>query len=718
MEKPELLSPVGSKEALKAAIMGGCDAVYLGGYTFGARSFAQNFSLEEIKEAIEYAHLYGVKVYITTNTLIFENEVENFLEYIEYIHKCNVDAVIMQDLGMIDLVRKTFPNLVIHASTQMHIHNLNGVKLLEELGIKRVVLARETPIDLVKQIKENTSIELEIFVHGALCVSYSGQCLMSSLIGGRSGNRGTCTQCCRMPYDLYCDSKKFNVDKYLLSTKDLNTILHIGELITSGVESFKIEGRMKRPEYVYLVTSIYRKAIDNYVEFGKTNITNEDIKNLEKIFNRKFTKGYLFNEKNNEIINQYRPNHLGVEVGKVISTKDNLVTIKLTDSIKQTDGIRIISTEDTGCILNKIYMNSKLVNKGNSGEIISINIDSKVNIGDLVVKTTDAEQLKQINNLISLNSRKVNVDIVIECFINKPIVLTICDGTNNIKLESEYLCEKANNSGTTKDRIKSQISKLGDYIYKANNVNVISDDNVYVRIDEINKIKRQIIELLNNTRIYKLPFERKIYEIEPMEFIENKGYNYLVHNKKEYELIKNKDCKEIYADSIYENNNKLVLKLPRVLLEYEKLNTKVLVGELGSLYKCNDSYTDTSLNVTNSYTVAFLHSIGVRRITLSVELSYKQIEEIIYSYKERYHKLPNLELIVESKLEAMVTKFNLLDYYKVKGNNNYLKDSKDRIFKVINNGMTIIYDYKKTIRSEHDYYFNLGINTLRIEVFD
>lgn len=718
MEKPELLSPVGSKEALKAAIMGGCDAVYLGGYTFGARSFAQNFSLEEIKEAIEYAHLYGVKVYITTNTLIFENEVENFLEYIEYIHKCNVDAVIMQDLGMIDLVRKTFPNLVIHASTQMHIHNLNGVKLLEELGIKRVVLARETPIDLVKQIKENTSIELEIFVHGALCVSYSGQCLMSSLIGGRSGNRGTCTQCCRMPYDLYCDSKKFNVDKYLLSTKDLNTILHIGELITSGVESFKIEGRMKRPEYVYLVTSIYRKAIDNYVEFGKTNITNEDIKNLEKIFNRKFTKGYLFNEKNNEIINQYRPNHLGVEVGKVISTKDNLVTIKLTDSIKQTDGIRIISTEDTGCILNKIYMNSKLVNKGNSGEIISINIDSKVNIGDLVVKTTDAEQLKQINNLISLNSRKVNVDIVIECFINKPIVLTICDGTNNIKLESEYLCEKANNSGTTKDRIKSQISKLGDYIYKANNVNVISDDNVYVRIDEINKIKRQIIELLNNTRIYKLPFERKIYEIEPMEFIENKGYNYLVHNKKEYELIKNKDCKEIYADSIYENNNKLVLKLPRVLLEHEKLNTKVLVGELGSLYKCNDSYTDTSLNVTNSYTVAFLHSIGVRRITLSVELSYKQIEEIIYSYKERYHKLPNLELIVESKLEAMVTKFNLLDYYKVKGNNNYLKDSKDRIFKVINNGMTIIYDYKKTIRSEHDYYFNLGINTLRIEVFD
>ena len=190
MRKVELLAPVGSKESLYAAINAGCDAVYLSGYMFGARQFAPNFSDEEIVEAIKTCHIYGVKVYITVNTLIKESEVETLLEYVEFLHKNNVDAIIMQDLGMIDLVRKTFPKLEIHASTQLHIHNLEGVKFCEKLGIKRVVLARETDIDTVKKIKDNTNVELELFVHGALCVSYSGQCLMSSLIGGRSGNKG------------------------------------------------------------------------------------------------------------------------------------------------------------------------------------------------------------------------------------------------------------------------------------------------------------------------------------------------------------------------------------------------------------------------------------------------------------------------------------------------------------------------------------------------
>ena len=189
MKRPELLAPAGSMESLKAAIAAGCDAVYLSGKMYGARAFANNFDNDELESAIKLCHLYGIKVYITVNTLIYEDEVESFLEYIEFIHKINVDAVIMQDLGMIDLVRKMFPNLEIHASTQAHVHNLEGTKFMEQLGLARVVLARETPIELIEEIKKNTNIELEIFVHGALCLSYSGQCLMSSLIGGRSGNR-------------------------------------------------------------------------------------------------------------------------------------------------------------------------------------------------------------------------------------------------------------------------------------------------------------------------------------------------------------------------------------------------------------------------------------------------------------------------------------------------------------------------------------------------
>ena len=240
----ELLAPVGNMDCLKAAINAGCDAVYLAGRNFGARSFAGNFSSEELIEAIKICHLYGVKVYVTVNTLIYDNEVERFINYIDFLHRNNVDAVIMQDIGMIDLVRKTYPNLEVHASTQAHIHNLEGVKLCEKLGIKRVVLARETPIKLIEDIKKNTSIDIEIFTHGALCMSYSGQCLISSLIGSRSGNRGTCAQSCRQTYSLEIDNKIEEKDKYLFSTKDLNTLDYLDKLIDIGVISLNIVGRM------------------------------------------------------------------------------------------------------------------------------------------------------------------------------------------------------------------------------------------------------------------------------------------------------------------------------------------------------------------------------------------------------------------------------------------------------------------------------------------
>ena len=313
----ELLSPVGDFESLKAAILGGCDAVYLGGKLFGARAFSNNFNNEELIEAIKYAHLYGVKVYVTVNTLIYENEVDKFMNYVDFLYKNNVDALIIQDIGMMDLIRKTFPLLELHASTQMHIHNLEGVKLVESLGLKRAVLARETPIELIEEIKKNTNIELEIFVHGALCVSYSGQCLFSSLIGNRSGNRGSCAGSCRQKYNLLVDNKKINKDNYLLSCKDLCTIEDIGKLIDIGVDSFKIEGRMKSPSYVYLVTKLYRQAIDSYVSGKEVKI---DLTELKKIFNREYTKGFLFNE--NNIVNEYRPNHLGIGIGKVIKSQN------------------------------------------------------------------------------------------------------------------------------------------------------------------------------------------------------------------------------------------------------------------------------------------------------------------------------------------------------------------------------------------------------------
>lgn len=246
MFKTELLSPAGNMKTLISAVNNGADAVYIGGKMFGARAFADNFSFGEINEAIKYCHLYGVKLYVTANTVIFENEIEEFLDYMKFLYESGVDAVIMQDLGMINLVRRLIPDLEIHASTQINAHNDESLYLLESMGVKRAVLAREMSLDEIKSLK--SSIEKEVFIHGALCVSYSGQCLFSSLNGGRSGNRGRCVQSCRLPYELYDDKKIKTEGKYLLSTKELCLVNNIKDILDASIDSLKIEGRMKSPE--------------------------------------------------------------------------------------------------------------------------------------------------------------------------------------------------------------------------------------------------------------------------------------------------------------------------------------------------------------------------------------------------------------------------------------------------------------------------------------
>ena len=701
MKKPELLAPVGNMESLKAAIAAGCDAVYLSGKQFGARSFAENFTKEQLKEVIDLSHLYGVKVYITVNTLIYDEEVEDFIDYIDYIHNINVDAVIMQDLGMIDLVRKIYPNLEIHASTQAHIHNLEGTILMEELGIKRVVLARETPIELIKEIKEKTGIELEIFVHGALCISYSGQCLMSSLIGGRSGNRGTCAQCCRQPYDLIINNKKVNNNKYLLSTKDLNTLNYIGELIKIGIDSLKIEGRMKRPEYVYTIVSLYRKAIDSYIETGKINITDNEIKQLKKIFNREFTKGFIFNEENDNFINSYRPNHMGIEIGKVLEYQKNKVKIKLSDSLSIQDGIRIVNN-DIGFTVTEMYVNNNKVKSAKKGDIITINLDKKVSKNSLVLKTTDYKQLQEIKEKIS-NLRKIPIGIKIIIRKNSNMKIEITDYKNTVYYEDNNKIEGAINNPTTKDEVIKQISKLGNTIYSLKNIVVDMDENIFIPVKYLNELRRVSIEKLNNKRLYRYQVIKKEYTIEVPDFKQERKRSILISNENDYQ-----NYDEVYVDNIdlYNEIDNVTLKLDRVIEKHNEYNQRLLVGELGSVHKYKDVVTDFSLNVTNSYTVAFLHSIGVKKITLSYELSDEQIERLVKDYHKRYNKHPNLELIVEGYEEVMVCKYKLVD-------NSYLKDRFNNLYKIkIKNNIMHIYNYKK--RNLTGDYYKMGINFLRI----
>lgn len=712
MKKPELLAPAGSIDALYAAIEAGCDAVYLSGKKYGARSFASNFSDSELIDAIKYSHLYGVRVYVTVNTIIYEEEVDDFIKYIDFLHSNDVDAIIMQDIGMVDLVRKLYPNLEIHISTQMHVHNLEGVKFFEEMGLKRVVLARETSIDTIRSIKKNSNVDIEVFVHGALCVSYSGQCLMSSLIGGRSGNRGACAQCCRLPYDLISGGKKVNRDKYLISTKDLMTLNHIGELIECGIDSFKIEGRMKRSEYVYLVVSLYRKAIDSYFDLGYVDINDDDIFSLKKIFNRGFTDGYLFNEK--YIVNSKRPNHIGVEIGKVVDYKNGYVFVKLSSDLNVHDGIRIVGKKDVGLSIDKMFINRNAIEHASNGCIVSFKCDF-VDKDSVVLKTTDYLQINDIDERINLKSRKVLVSGLIKLNKGSQIYMELSDGINSVSI-SDYIVEEAIKRSISRSDVVKQIDRLGGTVFKFKELNVIMDDDIFVPVSILNDIRRKCVDLLISKRLYNINYIKGNYDINVSDFAKVNEKSCLIDNSSLYGKYSSYD--NVYIDDYDGFKNldysNVYYKVPRVNNEYIDFNSRVLVGEVGSLYKYSNVDTDFSFNVVNSYSVAFLHSIGVNKVTLSYELDFFKIKNIIDAYHERYGVHPNLEVIYSSFEEVMVSKFNLLDYYGV--NDGALRDSFGNIYPIkVKDSLMYIYNYKRRCMDISSLY-DIGVNVVRINV--
>ena len=567
MKVVELLAPAGNMECLKAAIHAGCDAVYLAGKSFGARAFADNFTDDELSEAIDYCHLYDVKVYVTINTLIFDNEINNLLKYVETLIKFGVDAIIVQDLGIIKLLKNTFPNLEIHASTQINCNNNEMVKYLKDLGIKRIVFARENTLKEINNISEE--IEKEVFIHGALCVSYSGQCLFSSMIGGRSGNRGYCAGPCRLPYKLLkVNNGKEQIVKtdgeYLLSMKDLCTIENLDEILKNNIDSLKIEGRMKRYEYVYLVTSIYRKAIDNFYKYGETRITKEDIKDLKLIFNRDFTNGFVFNEKNNKINNSYRPNHLGVEIGKVIDSSFGNIRIKLNDELRQGDGIRIIDDEkeDIGFIVNKIYKNRLLIKKAYKDETVNLDCKQKVKIGAKIVKTTSVEQIERINKLLE-NEKKIPVNFDFECRVDDYAILKIEDlKGNKYCIKSNVKSERASKLPVSEDTILTKLNRIGHTPFCVNKINISIDNDIFIPIKEVNEMKRVAIENLTEIRIQNSKpknIEKNEYVIENNFDVQDKTYlKCFVKNDTQLKACIDLDVDYIYVEEELYNKYKVI----------------------------------------------------------------------------------------------------------------------------------------------------------------
>lgn len=651
MKKVELLAPAGNMDALIAAVNGGCDAVYLGLKSFSARAFAGNFSHEEFIEAIHYCHTRNVKIYCTINTMLFESEIENAKKEVEFLYENDCDAILIQDLGLFHYVRTCYPDMPVHCSTQMHIHNLKGVEFMKREGVERVVLARETPIEVIRQACQ-TGVEIEVFSYGAICISYSGECMMSSAVKNRSANRGMCAQCCRLQY-FYEDGSSFKEGNYLLSPKDLNIIDRLPELLDAGVSSLKIEGRMKRSEYVWLVTKTFREAIDAYYENRPYQISRERMEQLKYMFNRGFSEGHIFHSEVQDRMSQYRPNHQGVEIGKVLAYQKGKVQVKLSKELNQHDGLRIINTpHDTGLTAMKIYKNDKLVNHADAGDIVWISCpsDPVPKKGQSLRKTTDTKLISWIDDQIKNCKKTIPVDIQYIARIGKPFEVHIKDHDGHtITAYSQQVLEPAKNAPIDYHTIEKSLKKTGDYPY---NVEQIEGEleNVFIPVSLINETRRQAFEYLDQIRAkYRINQGKKEYSLDIQE--------------QSIELQK-----IIYeSDSIFEIKDNIFgfhhLKEPFVLPVIDETNTisqkynNALLSSVCDLNNdLNECIAGVTLNIANSYSLAYVLSKGVSGIIFSSEMNNEQIETTLNAFNQRYGFIPKTYRLVYGKRVAMYIK--------------------------------------------------------------
>lgn len=544
--KVELLAPAQNLACAKAAIIYGADAVYIGANSFGARKNASN-NLEDIKELVNFAHKYNVKIYVTVNTILNDNELKEAEKLINELYKIKVDALIIQDMGLLEL---NLPPIELHASTQCNIRTLEKVKFFEDIGIKRAVLARELSLEKIKEIKQNTNIELECFIHGALCVSYSGNCYMSAYIGGRSANRGECAQACRKKYSITNEKGNFIIkDKYLLSLKDLCLKDYIKELVDTGVKSFKIEGRLKDETYVKNVVLYYRKLLD---EFDKTSdgiILSDFEPDINKTFNRGYTTYFI--EKNKyDIFNFDTPKSTGEFLGVADKISKNGFGINTDKKISNGDGLCFfVDGELKGCYVNKIENN-----------IIYPNIILKnLKTGDKIYRNFDIEFEKAVKN--SKTKRLIKTDLVIN---DKEIILN--DGIYSVKIPYRF-DEIAQNKEKMIENIKASFKKTGDSIFYIDEIQIKTDKIPFLKISYMNELRRKLFEFLEEKRVenYKTNFfEKTKYTKYRDEF---KDYRLNIHNKKAKEFYEKCEVKNIeYSpESTKDFKNKEIMRTKHCL---------------------------------------------------------------------------------------------------------------------------------------------------------
>lgn len=701
----ELLAPAGSREALVAAVENGANAIYLAGNAFGARAYASNFDREALREAIHFVHLRKVAIHVTVNTIVADEEMEPLRDYLRFLYEAGADAVLVQDLGVARVAHETVPDLPLHASTQMSVSSLEGVRALAELGFTRVVLARELSLKEIRHICAHAPIEIETFMHGALCVCYSGQCLMSSMIGGRSGNRGRCAQPCRLPYTLV-DEKGQDVlgDKagsYLLSPRDLSTIDVIPDLIEAGVSSLKIEGRMKRPEYVATVVRTYREAIDTYYAGKGYAVTQEERDDLAQIFNRDFTTAYLEGRPGKAMMSDRRPNNRGLLIGRVTAYDwdARIVTVKLSGRLGLGDQVDFwvkVGGRVTATISALTDAKGRAVEEGQAGDTVSFAIPSAVRDHDRVFKVYDARLMERAKETYTSGApvRRIPVAIAVRAAIGEPLTVTLCDAEGHRgEGRTDFIGESARKRPLSEEIIRKQVSRLGTSVYEMKSLHCDIAGEVMVPMSEINEARRKAVEALDALRLKEI--EAREHRPEP-KFTDRiarptpKKAHFLVAvdtlGKAEAALAAGADGilfggesyeHRVIAPEEYERawqmareaGARIDFNTPRIVHDGQQKHVERLlaafaafppdavhvhnIAMLALVRRLTDFaiHADYSLISYNKQTLAFLKDYGVAGATLSPELTAKEIRQLA-----KESPLP-LTCIVHGRLELMVSNY-------------------------------------------------------------
>lgn len=487
----EILAPAGSLESLYASLRMGADAVYVGTKRFGARAFADNPSIEEIQEALYYAHLRDKKIYLTTNTLLRDEDMTELYDIIVPLYEAGLDACIVQDVGVLSFLHKNFPDMDLHASTQMTLFSGEEAELYRPFGVTRYVPARELTIEEIREARKQTDLEIEVFVHGALCYCYSGQCLMSEVIGGRSGNRGMCAQPCRLPF-----RSRYGVG-HLLSSKDICTLPHIPELVDAGIDSFKIEGRMKRKEYSAYLAYLYRRYVDFYLEEGQAAfeelVANEesrfwkDYKKCLDIYNRGgFSTGYLFEKDKGNMMEPRRNGHGGLLVGAVCEVNRGSVSFEACEKLQYQDVLEF-RNEDGSQEYEYTVKNPVEI-----GETVHANYQRgcRLYVGQKVYRTKNAVLLEEINREIEEADDTLSLCGSWEAEIDKPITFTV-EGYGGAAMVQGSSLQAAQNRPVTKEEVRSRLMAMGNTKYKWETLTVTQAENGFVPMGEIKRLRRE-----------------------------------------------------------------------------------------------------------------------------------------------------------------------------------------------------------------------------------